>query len=758
MRTDIPMKESPYLILLVEDSETQALALQIMLEEEGWIVSWVPSAEKALEVVFTEKFDLIIVDYNLPRMRGDELCRQLKLHFETRSIPIVMLTIEDEIEMEKQGLRSGADVFIPKHADRDYLMIRLQALLSKSIETNLTLGTGGFLYKHCRILAVDDSPTYLEYVAQAFEEDGITIEKTTRADNALKLLKEQSFDCVLVDLIMPNMNGIELCQHILEMRLKDQRPIVVMMLTAHESKADMKKALEAGADDFVGKSNDISIIKTRLSALLRRKYIQEENQRIMNELKQKEMEAEKARFEKEAAQARAQLSYKLQETVKQLENEIQERKRIANELQIAKEVADAASRAKSEFLSNMSHELRSPLNSMLLLSELLADNKTGNLTADQVEMAQIVHASGKDLLNMIDDLLDLSKVEAAKMVLQPCHINLQAFVEDISKKYRIQADSKNLTFTTRIGEGVPVSIISDPQRLTQIIRNLLSNAIKFTESGSVKLEINRPDKNTVFSRSDLIPDKTLRFSVTDTGIGIAASKQELIFQSFTQADGSTSRKHGGSGLGLTIAREFSRFLGGEIQLISEETKGSSFVIYLPQTLVSEESAADSSPAISQNLDHLQQEKTKGVLSNGSPDKDREQIHDTRLSGIKLLLVDDDMRNVYTFLSLFKRYNIQTIVGENGKEGLDQLSKHPDTDIIIMDIMMPVMDGYEAIEAIRSQDRFKNIPIIALTAKAMINDREKCLSAGANEYLAKPVHIETLINTIKDQLASPGPNC
>jgi two-component system sensor histidine kinase/response regulator len=754
------MKTTDPSILIIEDSETQAVLLASILETKGWQTHCCDTAEKALESISERTYSLIVVDFHLPGMNGDQFCRNIKMDINTRSIPVLMFTIEGSPESENAALESGADYFASKEMDKELLVAKIDSILAQSKNLGFR-DKESTSFHQSRILAVDDSPTFLMFLVESFKTEGITLDTAESGEIALKLIETTDYDCILLDLVMPVMDGIAVCKAISKIKSQERRPLFVMMLTAHENKTEMMRALEAGADDFVGKSNDISIIKARLSALLRRRYIQMDNQRIWRKLKENELKAERARIENEAAQAKALLTEQLQKTVTQLEKEIKERERISEELQQAKEDAEKASRTKSEFLSNMSHELRSPLNSMLILSQLLMENSTGNLTDEQVESAKIVNASGRDLLTMINDLLDLSKVEAAKMELQPQRFNLKTFIEEIKTKFQVQADQKNINFITEIDEDLPADITSDPQRLSQIIRNLLSNAFKFTDTGEVKLGVTRPLPDTDLNQSNLRHDQSLLFYVSDTGIGIPESKMILIFQSFTQADGSTSRKYGGTGLGLTLSKEFSRFLGGEIQVESKEGKGSKFHVFLPihlQTahLVNGNQIKENSQGIPTG---------EGGLSMGnqnSPSTERPVatarkkgppvLPDQILNGLKILLVDDDMRNAFSLMKLFRNYNITTVIGENGRKGLEKLAEHPDVSLILMDIMMPVMDGYEAVAAIRSQDDFKNLPIIAVTAKAMTGDRERCLKAGATEYLAKPIEIDALMAMMKQLLA------
>ncbi len=683
---------------------------------------------------------------------------------------------------------------------------------------------------------------------------------------------------------------------------------------------------------------------------------------------------------------------------------------------------EITSKYKSEFLANMSHELRTPLNSLLILSRSFADNREGNLSEKQVEAAQIIYKSGNDLLALINEILDLSRIESGKMALNMEKIPLNGIARGISEYFAHMAEEKGIELNISLDGDLPVTMQTDGQRLEQIMKNLVSNAIKFTDKGSITVSFNRPGPGTNLSRSGLDVQNSLAVSVKDTGIGIPKTKQLEIFEAFQQADGSTSRKYGGTGLGLSISRELAKLLGGEIQLISETGKGSTFTLFLPletrsavgsgqapggsgqadsnqgpagdrgwwavgsgqaaveqayisddrdnlkqgdnviliieddpnfagimqhqchekgfKCLVSERGEdglklADKYPihaiildiklpgldgwmvldALKVNFgtrhipvhmmsayhgeafnalkkgaigfltkpprdedmeavfvklddvikkemkdlllvedDPVQQKRITELIGNGDvkitevstckeaaevldkkrhdcmildfrlPDmtgldflkkmaeekaeippviiytlmeisKDEENellkyshsviikgekseerlvdetalflhrvvsklprdkqkmiinIHnkDQLFMGKKIILADDDMRNVYALSKELEEKGIKVCAAENGEKALEVLSREIDTDLVLMDVMMPVMDGYEAIRKIREQPKHARLPVIALTAKAMKGDREKCIEAGANDYLSKPVNIEQLFSMMK----------
>ncbi len=698
---------------------------------------------------------------------------------------------------------------------------------------------------------------------------------------------------------------------------------------------------------------------------------------------------------------------------------------------------EMVSKYKSEFLANMSHELRTPLNSILLLSQILTRNESGNLTEKQTKFSKTIYKSGTDLLTLINEILDLSKVEAGKIEVQLEDVNLNGFSSDINQLFGQVAKEKGVSLVTEIDDNLPDYICTDGQRLKQIIRNLLSNAFKFTTRGQVLLRIFRPGPEIRLSQSGLENIKTVAFAVVDTGIGIPEDKKTAIFEAFQQADGTTSRKYGGTGLGLSISREFSKLLGGEVQVESEEGKGSTFTLFLPEGAENEvgpkrrterdddirktgtekmprsneQMVGDNTedgigkipegggtlliieddPNFSEVLSDLAREKgykcliaadgesglqlamknnpdaimldsglpgmggwevieilkkhsetrhipvhvisssdkpehaakadivgyltkpvsmeqfdeafrkienfisrdidkilivedneiqrdvlmeltdrdgitpvavgaaedaydlitrehfdcmildldlglgrmsgfdllaklkeneapripviihtgreltpeedkelrehAEGIVIKGEQSQEKltmkmapflsrgeksqpvekpiqpvekpekplekpvqpvekpaqlrpEKDSDVVLAGKKMLIVDDDMRNVFVLTNILEEMEIDILVGGDGREAIEILGRNPDTDLVLMDIMMPNMDGYEATREIRKQERFAKLPIIALTAKAMKGDREKCMKAGANDYLAKPIDIDNLVSVLK----------
>ncbi|KOX02627.1 histidine kinase [Streptomyces sp. NRRL B-1140] len=448
------------------------------------------------------------------------------------------------------------------------------------------------------------------------------------------------------------------------------------------------------------------------------------------------------------------LAMQLQERSDELQKQQGELQRSNAELEEKAALLATSSQYKSEFLANMSHELRTPLNSLLILARLLSDNPDGHLSDQEVQFATTIHRSGSDLLQLINDILDLSKIEAGRMDVRPKRLPLIKLLDYVHATFRPLTLDRGLAFEVAVGEDVPREMYSDEQRLQQILRNLLSNAIKFTASGKVELRVDRvQDAEHRWVRDT---DDVIAFAVSDTGIGIAPEKLPVIFEAFAQADGTTNRKYGGTGLGLSISREIAGLLGGRIVAESEPGKGSTFTLYVP--VVSPGHTAPASVPQDRAALPLPLEPAAGTVPVAH-DTDDAWPSPTKLeawtsgrpgrilAGRRVLIVDDDIRNVFALTHVLGRVGMTVLYAENGREGIETLERSAGVELVLMDIMMPEMDGYETISAIRRTPRWSGLPIVALTAKAMPGDREKSIARGANDYVPKPVDIDGLLTVV-----------
>ena len=384
---------------------------------------------------------------------------------------------------------------------------------------------------------------------------------------------------------------------------------------------------------------------------------------------------------------------------------------------------EESNRYKSEFLANVSHELRTPLNSILLLSKMLSESQV-SLTPEQLKQARVIHQAGSDLQSLIDNILDLSRVEAGHAALHIERIALRPLLEEVMELMQPQFQEKGLALELETAPDAPETLVSDREKLRQILKNFLSNSAKFTERGGVLVRLTGNSGRD----AGACP---VRITVSDTGIGIPKSKHGVIFEAFKQADGSTSRRFGGTGLGLTISRELATLMGGRIELQSEEGKGASFSLLLPLQFDSERAAAQ------QVLIEETEEDEEPVTP---------VIPEASFQGKSILLVDNDVRNLLALTPTLEAWGLRVTAAGDREEALDTLREEPECALVLTDVMMPEGEGYDTIREIRRQG---DLPVIALTADAESQVRSG--EAGANEVIPKPVDVTRLKEVLERYL-------
>ena len=423
-----------------------------------------------------------------------------------------------------------------------------------------------------------------------------------------------------------------------------------------------------------------------------------------------------------------------------------------------------SSKYKSEFIANMSHELRTPLNSLLILAEQLEDNAGGTMTDTQVEYAGVIRSSGNDLLLLLNSILDLAKAESGTISIARDEVSLSELAAGLTREFAPIADSKALGLSVDVGANCPHHVVTDSQRLGQVLRNLLSNAFKFTDEGSVKVTFGLAASGWSSDHSALaLAPSVVALSVSDTGIGISEENQARIFEAFAQGDGSTARKYGGTGLGLSIARELVALLSGELMVESSSDRGSTFTLYIPSALPNLPAAvADKRVGGTRQIERRRpvgalvapEPITPAAAKDPLPPVERRKsyrVEDTAFQGARVLVVDDDFRNVFAMKALLERGGAMVSFAESGSAALEMLDPKPQVDIVLMDIMMPLMDGYATIRAIRKLEHYRDVPIIAVTGKVMAGERQRCMDAGANDYVPKPVDTGELVSAISPWL-------
>lgn len=537
------MTDSSKHILLIEDSETQAIKVMFLLEEQGWTVSRAATAEEGLDFLNQMIPDLIVVDYFLPGMQGDAFCRQVRMKAATRTVPMLMLTASDSSTTEVQGLDSGADDYLPKSEDHEVLLLRIQALLRKSAALFPLVSEKAF--QQARILAIDDSPTYLEYLAAELQQEGYLIEKAASGPEGLQKLEQTNFDCVLVDLIMPDMDGIEVCHELNLLSQKRLNPLLILMLTAHDNAVALSRALAAGADDFVGKSSDITVLKGRVRALLRRKLSQDENQRLLREIiHSKEQEAQHARKAQEEAEARAALAGELARALQHLQTSKEELEQLA-------------------YVS--AHDLQEPLRLLTNYTQLLMHRLPTELEEKTQRYVQFITENTTRMQRQLRSLLSYLSASTAEIKLQ--RIKSEALLNQVCHTLRenIQAAEAQV----EINSPLPV-LLASPYHLSLLFQHLLQNALQFRHR-------ERPLKIRIFAQEE---DEQWKFGIQDNGIGVENTYFERIFQIFQRLD--RAQQHLSSGVGLAICRKIVNLHQGQIWLESDLGQGSTFFFTLPK--------------------------------------------------------------------------------------------------------------------------------------------------------------------------------
>ncbi|MCP4701888.1 MAG: response regulator [Gammaproteobacteria bacterium] len=533
------------------------------------------------------------------------------------------------------------------------------------------------------------------------------------------------------------------------MFLKQAMPAIAIAVNTAESRTRMQTLLEQSqrqAEELQSQSEEMRQANEVLESQKQEMQTQQEKLRQSNEELQSQSEEMQAQQE-ELRQTNEQLEIRTGDLKREKESiriKNLELEKTQEAIQAKAEELETASKYKSEFLANMSHELRTPLNSLLILAQLLAENKENNLTEKQIEYAHTVHESGADLLALINEILDLSKVEAGKIEIQPEEQAFDTLIKSLEKKFCAVAEKKSLSFDIRLAEELPAQLYTDPQRLMQIINNLLSNAFKFTTEGGITLEMRRADAEDNLSRSGLDPAEAVAISVSDTGIGVPGEKQKVIFEAFQQADGTTSRRYGGTGLGLSISRQLAQLLGGEIQLHSEEGKGSRFTLYLPERIDvhTTQKGLDFSPARPEETlsappaPRFSEESKRVEAEKEEFDDDRANLDPGDKS---ILFVEDDEKFSSILKELAREKGFKCLAAGDGRRGL-QLAEEYRPNAIVLDIGLPQMDGWSVMERLKDNPDTRHIPVHFVSGSDYHIDAQKM---GAIGYSLKPVSMGEL---------------
>lgn len=564
-----------------------------------------------------------------------------------------------------------------------------------------------------KILIIDDELSIRTAFRLYLEDLDYQILEAENGQSGLEQFKQHAPDLVLVDLRMPKVDGFKVLEEITNQ--SPDTPVIVISGAGYIG--NVVQALRLGAWDYLVKPiEDLSVLRHAVEkALERYGFI------LQNKTYQKQLE-------KEVMKRTAEIEAKASELEKK-NIELEKAQRIIREKIIALELSN---QYKSEFLANMSHELRTPLNSILLLSKLLSENRFNNLTEKQIEFLATINASGTSLSEMINDILDLSKIEAGKMELWVSEIKLAEVKNNLQSQFSPLAKQKGISFEIEMESDLPDTITTDAKKLEQILKNLLSNACKFTDKGSVLLRIGKPENTTVIPNKHAFSEKTISFTVVDTGIGISEDKKELVFEAFRQADGSINRKYGGTGLGLSISKKLAKVLEGELFYISQTDKGSMFTLLLPEKIkpgskiisvqpdsrnrekiaYPEQFKTSEIPFRSMNEETI--EKTGSTMDLNHDENyirdDRHNLMDTKNT---ILIIDPVFNSLKNLRNFFHNNDFNVILAESGEISL-HLSDYYMPDAIILNNELQGMNSATVIQVIRKNFRTKHIPIIYLS--------------------------------------------
>jgi signal transduction histidine kinase len=527
-----------------------------------------------------------------------------------------------------------------------------------------------------KILVVDDVPGKLMAIEAVLQQLDQTVVSVSSGEEALRRLLVDDFAVILLDVNMPGLDGFQTAELIRQRKRSEHTPIIFLTAFADDAYADRGYAL--GAVDYLLTPAAPDVLRAKVSVFV-------------------------------------DLFHKTEQVRRQADQRVQ----LAQE-QAAREEAERASFAKSQFLTNISHELRTPMTAIIGMTDLAI---TEELAPRVREYLDAVHTNAHLLLELLNEILDLSKLEAGKLTLESAPLRLRKIVEELNHTFGHRARQKGLRFEASVDQAVPNHLIGDSLRLRQVIVNLLTNAMKFTERGCVALDVQL--------ESSCDREAWVRFCVSDTGIGISPADQERIFAPFTQVDASTTRRHEGAGLGLAISAQLIRAMGGIRSLRSVPGEGSTFSFTVPMLI--DRSKMDASPVAVHEVDRA----ARRSFLDGVPDS--RPLH--------VLLAEDTATNQVLVMHALGKRGHRVEVVDNGRSAV-VAAERGGYDVILMDLQMPDMGGIDATAAIRALPGGKRTPIIALTAHSMVGDRERCLAAGMEGYLSKPINLRELIEVVE----------
>ncbi len=670
-------------ILIVEDSETQALKLRYLLEDEGWEVACASTAESALEELNRHLPALIIADYHLPGMRGDELCRRVRMNVRTRGIPILMLTMEKAQASEPASLDSGADDYVSKSVAPEILLLRVRTLLRNAGQRPAIFAARESPFRRARLLAIDDSPTYLQHLSDVLSSEGYEAVPARSGEEALDRIAQEGFDCILVDLVMPRMDGIEVCRRITELShgQATRQPAAVIMLTSSESKDDMTRGLEAGADDFVGKSSDLVVLKARIRALLRRKFFQEENNRIVEELKNKEIEAVRSRAEREA---------ELHLELKQAYDDLRQTQEAA--------LQQERLRALGQMASGIAHDINNAISPVALYVDILLE-KEPDLSTRTREYLEIAKRAIGDVAHTVGRMREFYRLREPELMLAPVDLNrLIPQVVDLTRaRWSDMPQQRGAVIDVRMDLAENLGLIAGIEsEIREALTNLIFNAVDAMPHGGA------------LTLRTFEEDKCVQVEIADTGAGMDEDTRCRCLEPFF-----TTKGERGTGLGLAMVYGVVRRHNADIEIDSVLRRGTT--IRLKFALA---------PAAEPPLP---------ALPGGT------------LSRLRLLVVDDDPLLIKALNDALESQGHTVVMAYGGQEAIDVFEASVQGEepfaAVITDLGMPHIDGRRVAGAVKAAS--PSTPVILLTGWGQKLIAEGDMPADVDQVLSKPPKLRDL---------------